>query len=109
LRLFREGDHGDRYYAVAAGELTVSRRGRVLQRLAHGDGFGETTLIRDVPRQATVTTVNDTLPYSLDKESFLETITGQVSAFRAARSVITRHLGEADEPLPEGDTVAGES
>jgi MFS family permease len=93
-----EGDCGDRYYAVADGELTVSRQGRLLRTIANGDGFGEIALIRDVPRQATVTAVNDTLLYSLEKESFLETITGQVSAFSAARSVITRHLGETDEP-----------
>ena len=80
-----------------------------MQRLAHGDGFGEIALIRDVPRQATVTAVNDTLLYSLEKESFLETITGQVSAFSAARTVITRHLGEAEKPLSEGDTGFGES
>jgi Cyclic nucleotide-binding domain len=107
--VIREGDHGDRYYAVADGELTVSRQGRVVERLAHGDGFGEIALIRDVPRTATVTTVNDTLLYSLEKESFLETITGQVAAFSAARTVITRHLGEADEPLSGGGAGVGES
>jgi MFS family permease len=104
-----EGDRGDHYYAVADGELTVSRRGRFLQTLANGDGFGEIALIRDVPRQATVTAVNDTLLYSLEKESFLETITGQLSAFSAARTVITRHLGETDEPLSADDTGLDES
>ena len=107
--VIRQGDRGDLYYAVADGELTVSREGKVVQRLAHGDGFGEIALIRDVPRQATVTAVNDSLLYSLEKESFLETITGQVSAFSAARTVITRHLGESEKPLSEGDTGLGES
>ena len=73
----------------------------------HGDGFGEIALVRDVPRQATVTAVNDALLYSLEKESFLETITGQISAFSAARTVITRHLGEAEKPSSEGDTGLG--
>jgi CRP-like cAMP-binding protein len=107
--VIREGDRGDCYYAVADGELTVSRNGKIVQRLAHGDGFGEIALIRDVPRQATVTTVSNSLLYSLEKESFLETITGQVSAFSAARTVVTRHLGETDVPLPEGDGRVGES
>jgi hypothetical protein len=107
--VIREGDRGDSYYAVADGELTVSREGKVVQRLAHGDGFGEIALIRDVPRQATVTAVNDALLYSLEKEPFLETITGQVSAFSAARTVITRHLGEAETPLSEDDTGLGGS
>jgi Cyclic nucleotide-binding domain len=107
--VIREGDPGDRYYAVADGELTVSRRGKVLRTLAHGDGFGEIALIRDVPRQATVTTVNDTLLYWLEKESFLETITGQISSFSVARTVITRHLWEGDEPFSGGDTGLEES
>jgi CRP-like cAMP-binding protein len=106
--VIREGDRGDCYYAVADGELSVSRKGRVQRVVAHGDGFGEIALIRDVPRQATVTTVSDTLLYSLEKESFLEAVTGHAPAFSAARTVITRHLGEADAPLSEGETEVGE-
>ena len=106
--VIREGDRGDCYYAVADGELSVSRKGRVQRLVAHGDGFGEIALIRDVPRQATVTTVSDTLLYSLEKESFLEAVTGHAPAFSAARTVITRHLGEADAPLSEGETEVGE-
>ena len=62
-----------------------------------------------------MTAVNDALLYSLEKEPFLETITGQVSAFSAARTVITRHLGESGKPHPandpssECDTEWGES
>lgn len=106
--VIREGDRGDCYYAVADGELIVSRRGRVQRVVAHGDGFGEIALIRDVPRQATVTTVSDTLLYSLEKESFLEAVTGHAPTFSAARIVINRHLGEADAPLSEGETEVGE-
>ena len=107
--VIREGDRGDRYYAVADGELTVSRSGRVVQTLAHGDGFGEIALIRDVPRQATVTTVKHALLYSLEKESFLETITGQVAAFSTAQTVITGHIGEAEERPSGGYTAVDES
>ena len=80
-----------------------------MQRLAQGDGFGEIALIRDVPRQATVTIVSDTLLYALEKESFLETITGQVSAFSAARTVIMGHMGEADVQWSKSDTDPGPS
>ncbi len=92
--VIREGDSGDRYYAVADGELVVSRSGNVQGTVARGDGFGEIALIRNVPRTATVTAATDTLLYFLQKELFVETITGHASASSAARTVITRHLGE---------------
>ena len=107
--VIREGDRGDLYYAVADGELAVTRAGTTWQIVGHGDGFGEIALIRDVPRQATVTAVSDALLYSLEKESFLETVTGHVPALSAARTVITLHLGEGDAAPPDGQTEIGEA
>jgi Cyclic nucleotide-binding domain/Transmembrane secretion effector len=107
--VIREGDRGDRYYAVADGELAVSQNGSMLRIVARGDGFGEIALIQDVPRQATVTTVSDALLYSLEKESFLETVTGHLSSLSAARTVITQHLGMADAPRSDGDPEAGKA
>jgi Na+/melibiose symporter-like transporter len=95
--VIREGEPGDRYYAIADGELEVSR-GAVLQvTLSRGAGFGEIALIRDVPRQATVVARSDSLLYSLEKDVFVETITGSATASRAARTVIDRHLGQPGE------------
>ncbi len=107
--VIKEGDRGDRYYAVADGELTIARGGEFQGTVAHGDGFGEIALIRDVPRQATVTAVSDALLYCLEKELFVETVTGYASASSAARAVITRHIGEAKAPRSDGDPqVAGD-
>src|SRR5207248_10015053 len=36
--LIREGDPGDAYYAIAAGELDVMRDGRFLRRCGRGEG-----------------------------------------------------------------------
>lgn len=105
--VIREGDLGDRYYAVADGQLAVSQKGTLRGIVTRGDGFGEIALIRDVPRQATVTTVTDALLYSLEKESFLETITGHLSSLSAARTVITQHLGATDAPRSDGGPGVG--
>ena len=100
-----EGDPGDRYFAVADGELDVTRTGTRLARIGRGSGFGEVALVRDVPRTASVTTVTDCLLYGLDGDVFLETVTGNTSAGRLAGEVADgymdghRHAGTQD---PEG-------
>ena len=91
--VIREGDPGDRYYAVGDGELDVTRGDELLRRLGRGEGFGEIALVRDVPRTATVTARTDTLLYSLDGELFVETITGNAAAGRAVGDVVDSHLG----------------
>ena len=98
-----EGDPGDRYYAVAEGELAVSRQGKLLQTVSRGDGFGEIALIRDVPRQASVTAVTDASLFSLQKELFVQTVTGHAAATSAARTIIAVHL-EDDSDRPEPTT-----
>jgi predicted MFS family arabinose efflux permease len=99
--VIREGDPGDCYYAVAEGRLDVTRDGRAVQRVTRGDGFGEIALIRDVPRQATVTASTDGLLYRLRKELFVSTVTGHAAAAAATRSVIDRHLDGRDRPPPD--------
>ena len=87
--MITEGDHGDCYYAVADGELSVTRRGRIVRTLSRGDGFGELALIRDIPRQATVTATTDVLMYRIRKEPFIETLSGHTSAASTAKEVIS--------------------
>ncbi len=94
--VINEGERGDCYYAVAQGELAISRQGRVVQTVSRGDGFGEIALIRDVPRQASVTAVTDASLYSLHKELFVQTVTGHTIAASTAGTIIARHLGDED-------------
>lgn len=83
-----EGDHGDCYYCVADGTLSVTRKGRRVQTLTRGDGVGELALLRDIPRQATVTADSDALLYRLDKRSFLEMISSSPTASSMAEAAI---------------------
>jgi hypothetical protein len=94
--VIKEGDRGDRYYAVGEGELAVSRDGENLRTISRGDGFGEIALIRDVPRQATVIATTDALLYTLQKEPFLQAVTGHARTITTVRTIITGHLGDND-------------
>jgi predicted MFS family arabinose efflux permease len=90
-----EGEPGDCYYAVAEGTLEITRGGQLVQVASRGDGFGEIALIRDVPRQASVKAVTDALLSSLQKELFVQTVTGHVATSTKASAVIAGHIGDA--------------
>jgi MFS family permease len=95
--VIKEGEPGDCYYAVAEGELAISRDGQNLHMISRGDGFGEIALIRDVPRQATVIATTDVSLYTLQKEPFVQAVTGHATAITTVKTIITGHLGD-DEP-----------
>ena len=89
------GRHGDRYYAIASGAVEVTHDGIAVAKLARGEGFGEIALLRDAPRNATVTAISDTKLYSLEKGPFLTAITSHPPAQHAANSVLeVRGTGE---------------
>jgi MFS family permease len=90
-----EGDTGDAYYMIEKGTCVVTRAGRELNRMGPGEGFGEIALLDDVPRTATITATSDMELFELDREPFLEALTGQSAAFAIARRV-------ADERLTRG-------
>jgi hypothetical protein len=94
--VIKEGEPGDCYYAVAEGELAISRDGQNLQMISRGDGFGEIALIRDVPRQATVIAATDVSLYTLQKEPFVRAVTGHARAITTVTTIITGHLGDSD-------------
>ena len=73
----REGDVADRFFVIESGLVEVTQRGRVLRREGPGDFFGEIGLLRDVPRTATVTAVEDTVLHGARPDDFLDAVTGQ--------------------------------
>lgn len=90
----REGDEGSNYYAVRSGRVQVSSAGHDVSVLGPGEGFGEIALLRDVPRTATVTALEESRLYALDRDSFLECVTGTPTSRGAADELVDTRLAE---------------
>jgi len=98
--LIREGEPGDRYLIVASGEVEVSQDGRVLRRLRTGAGLGEISLLRNIPRTATVRATTPVVAYALEREAFLAAVTGHRVARSVADHIVEGHLARTGEDTP---------
>lgn len=90
--LIREGERGNQYLMVTDGTVSVSRGGQVLRQLGPGSGVGEISLLRNVPRTATVTAVGQVEAYALDCDVFLGAVTGHSPARLAADAIVDDRL-----------------
>jgi MFS family permease len=90
--IMREGEPGDRFYAIADGEVEISSDGEPFAIRNRGDCLGEISLLLDVPRTATVTAATDVLLYALEREPFLATITGHAAASHAADVIVKERV-----------------
>jgi MFS family permease len=91
--VFRQGDHGDRFYIVDAGEVEIEIDGRLVDVLGPGDHFGEIALLRDIPRTATARARKETQLFALERDAFLGAVTGHAGSSEAAESVVVARLG----------------
>lgn len=90
--LISQGDVGDRYYAIASGRLEVRKDGVWVSTLTRSDGVGEVALLTDVPRTASVVTVEPSVVFEIDREPFLIAVTGHGPSTDAA----WRHMASFD-------------
>ena len=94
--IVHEGDESDLFYVIESGRVQVTAAdGQVLREEGPGDYFGEIGLLRDVPRTATITAMEPTLLLALEREEFLDAVTGQGESRRLAEDVVTRRLRAA--------------
>lgn len=69
--IVREGDIGEKFYIIESGNADVTRAGEgKVQSLGKGGYFGEVALLKDLPRQATVTASTKLRVVTLDKRGF---------------------------------------
>jgi MFS family permease len=97
-QLIRQGDPGDAYYAIAAGELDARTGGHFLRRCGRGEGVGEIALLRSIPRTATVVAHTAATVYQLDREPFLTAVLGHAPTQRRADHIAGLRFVAGGEP-----------
>lgn len=74
----RQGEEGDSFYVIVSGSVDVEiddgKKSEVVATLGEGDFFGEIALVKDEPRNATVTANSPLVVYALPREQFKEAI-----------------------------------
>ena len=88
-----QGDRGDAYYVIEHGRFQVDVDGRPARVLDKpGEGFGEIALLRDVPRTATVTALDEAVVLVVRRDDFLAAVSGEGPAREVAERVVTERI-----------------
>lgn len=85
--IITKGDAGDRFYVIAEGAARVLLDREDPVALGPGDSFGEIALLRGIPRTATVVSTTQVRLFALERDAFLEAVTGHPQSLHAADEV----------------------
>ena len=96
--VFAQGDAGDRFYVIAAGEAEVLGDGAQIRTLGSRDSFGEIALLRDLPRTSEVRARTALDLYALERDVFVRAISEYRPATAAADTAIARMLATFRAP-----------
>jgi putative ABC transport system ATP-binding protein len=93
-KIIRQGEIGDKFYIIEAGEVEVSgtKDGKAFAgaKLKEGDFFGEVALLTGAPRNATVTARTDVQVLTLAKEHFDEALKRSKTLEEQLRDILYR-------------------
>ena len=87
--VFEQGAEGVHFFVVGSGALEVLVNGQRVNVLKSGDSFGELALLHNVPRSATVLTLEKSDLWGLDRKAFKEAVEQvNVRSYRENRSFL---------------------
>jgi len=106
-RIVRQGDPGDRFFAIRSGRVVVEHElpSGLLHEVAHlnpGDCFGETALLENAPRSATVRALTPVTVAVLSRSDFEAVVAtlGGVDLTRLLRAAAALHKSGFFQRLP---------
>jgi MFS family permease len=91
--IITQGEPGDRFYIIEAGEVEVLQDGVLRRRQRDGECFGEIALLRDVPRTATVRSTRETTLLALGRVDFVSAVSGHRRSSEMADGLVRERLG----------------
>jgi CRP-like cAMP-binding protein/predicted MFS family arabinose efflux permease len=103
-----QGDHGDRFYVIESGDAEVVINGHRVREVGPGDDFGERALLRDTPRTATVRALSEMRLLAVEREAFLEALTGEAGISVQEGDLLALPLVDLLDTLPAFDAIGDE-
>jgi CRP-like cAMP-binding protein len=85
--IFKQGDHGDGFYLLLRGTVGVSVNGRPVTRIQQGGFFGEISMIADVPRTATIYSIEHAQILKISRDAFWEILSHDINMAMLIESV----------------------
>lgn len=96
--VFSEGDNVDAFYIIESGKVSIyfDQQGQQEEIcvLTAGDYFGETAIFNQDTRTASVMTLEDTILYSVDKETFLYLVQQHQELFERLHEILSQRTEE---------------
>jgi len=89
--IVRQGEQAAQFFVIDEGTARVTVDGAQIRTLTPGQYFGEIGLLRDVPRTATITADTELSTYSIEREPFLEAVTGHARSREVGDAVARAH------------------
>ncbi len=90
--IIEKGAPGDSMYVIVEGRVRVYDGERTIATLGERDIFGELALLDPEPRFASVAAEADTRLFRLDREAFLELMSGNIEIVRGVLHVLCERL-----------------
>jgi CRP/FNR family transcriptional regulator, cyclic AMP receptor protein len=98
--IVRAGFSGEGLFAIAGGRARVQRSDGHTVILAHGDFFGDLSLIDGASRNATVVAETDVIALKLTRQTFLDLLDTEPTVCRALVESLVERIREIEARLP---------
>ena len=90
--VFRQGDLGTSLYIIVRGQVKVHQGSRQLAVLGERQVFGELSALDPEPRSATITALEETLLFEIDRDALYELLAEFVEVAQGIIQVLCQRL-----------------